>query len=221
MSDKEYKSLIPKNTVLPLALLILVIVFGVVYILVDKNADDKDYKIFDVVTPLLALIISVIGSIYVYNAYNAQQEQIKIQKDELERNQKDVELNRQLDLIYRQLELCIPQIKNKEFLRLYNSFSDFNKNDGHRLNEFDEDFDISMYWLNTASYIDNFIYVINSSKLDISEKEYLRTIVINNLNKDFIDLTDAFYNLIKRGNTMFDFTEPIGRILKIKEPIVI
>src|SRR5690606_25123142 len=106
-------------------------------------------------------------------------EQIKIQKEEIERNQKDVELNRQLDLIYRQLELCIPQIKNKEFLRLYNSFSDFNKNDSHRLNEFDEDFDISIYWLNTASYIDNFIYVINASKLDISEKEYLRTIVIN------------------------------------------
>src|SRR5690606_31248546 len=137
MSNKEYKSLIPKNTILPLALVILVIAFGVVYILVDKNAEDKDYKVFDVVTPLLALVISVIGSIYVFNAYNAQQEQIKIQKEEIERNQKDVELNRQLDLIYRQLELCIPQIKNKEFLRLYNSFSDFNKNDSHRLNEFD------------------------------------------------------------------------------------
>jgi len=112
MSNKKYKSIIPKNTVLPLALLILVIVFGVLYILVDKNADDKDYKVFDVVTPLLALVISVIGSIYVYNAYNAQQEQIKIQKDEIENNRQDAEFNRVLDIVYQHSNKTIKDVKD-------------------------------------------------------------------------------------------------------------
>jgi len=113
------KSILPKSTVLPLAIVILVIVFGVVYILVDKNAEDKDYKVFDVVTPLLALFISVIGSIYVYNAYKAQQEQLKIQKDEIERNQKDVEYNRVLDTVYRQLEFS-----NNELREYFNEITE-------------------------------------------------------------------------------------------------
>lgn len=124
MSYKEYKSIIPKSAVLPLALFVLVIAFGVIYILVDKNADDKDYKVFDVVTPLLALVISVIGSIYVYNAYNAQQEQIKIQKEEIKNNKKDAEFNRVLDILYQHSNKTIKDVKdikkhNLQFKRIY------------------------------------------------------------------------------------------------------
>lgn len=113
------KSLIPKNTVLPLALIILAIVFAILYIVVDKKADEKDFKIFDVVTPILALIISVIGSIYVYNAYQAQREQIAIQKQEIEDSKRDAEYNRILDTIYRQLEFS-----NNELREYFNEINE-------------------------------------------------------------------------------------------------
>jgi len=192
MSNNESKSIIPKSTVLPLALVILVIVFGVIYILVDINAEDKDYKVFDVVTPLLALVISVIGSLYVYNAYKAQQEQIKIQKDEISRNKKDIAFNRAIDLIYKQLETSKVRYKNinkDKFLR----FLDYLMKEPRGINnEF-----IVVYFINFADDILLFYITLNNeftiyndilSELDTPERIKLKKIILNNLDTDLVPL---------------------------------
>ncbi|MCI0922792.1 hypothetical protein IP023_15795, partial [Sphingobacterium rhinopitheci] len=52
MDNQQKKSLLPNNILIPVLFVLFTLAFGIVYILVDKNADEKDYKIFDVVTPL-------------------------------------------------------------------------------------------------------------------------------------------------------------------------
>jgi len=141
------------------------------------------------------------------------------QRNQIKTNYQNTELNRVVDIIYRQLELTIPQIKNKLYLHLYKLFSDFEMNNGERLNSVDEDIEVFHSLLNTASHIENFLFIINNSSLDVKEREYLRTIVFNNLNKDFFDVMDSFYNLTEKKRTMFNLTDTIDRILKIKQPI--
>ncbi|WP_164121891.1 hypothetical protein [Sphingobacterium sp. xlx-130] len=78
---------------------------------VEKKAEEQQFKTFEVITGLSGIVLSLIGSIYVYNAYKAQQEQIKIQKEEIENNKKEVEFNRVIDIIYRQLDISNQRLK--------------------------------------------------------------------------------------------------------------
>lgn len=187
------KSIIPKSTLLPLAFVILIIAFGVVYILVDKNAEDKDYKIFDVVTPLLALIISVIGSVYVYNAYSAQQEQIKIQKDEIERNRKDVEYNRVLDTVYRQLEFSNNELTEQE--KLYYQAYKSHRNLEHIVNY------LSQYtWMFKLmeTHYKFFDRILDSNNLQDNEKLILIEIIGANYNYKLVFLYMNLSNIISK-----------------------
>jgi len=175
MDNQQKKSLLPNNILIPVLFVLFTLAFGIVYILVDKNADEKDYKIFDVVTPLLALIISVIGAVYIYNAYQAQQEQIRIQKQEIKDNRKDIEYNRLLDIVFRQLEFSKTELSNlkdvyyKTFINHQTSYSVFPELSSYK------------YLCSVLlMYYQFFDKIITSSNINNEDKKTLINVISNN-----------------------------------------
>lgn len=117
----------------------------------SKNINDADgYNSIDASIALMALLVNVITIIFVYATYQKQKEQIDIQREEIEDNKKDVEFNRALEIIYRQLEFTRVRFKPENAHYIYTDYESKLVNLG---NKFDYDNDIENLY--TFKFLEN------------------------------------------------------------------
>lgn len=69
--------------------------------------DENGYDSFMASIAFVGVIMTILTVLGIFFNYKSQREQIKIQKEEIEESKKDVEFNRALDIIYKQLEYSI------------------------------------------------------------------------------------------------------------------
>jgi len=122
MKDKSIKIVI--------ALFLIIAAYFLFYLEIHIKAEEQDFKTFEVVNGLVGLLLTAVASIFVYNTYKAQKEQIDIQRDEILRNQKDIEFNRLLDIMYQHSTKTIKDIevfRNKEITTLGNNKTTYDK----------------------------------------------------------------------------------------------
>lgn len=83
-----------------------IIFFFSLFYNIKKFAIDKtsNTDIIEATVAILTLITTIITIYFVYKTYKAQREEINKQDEEIERNRRDTEFNRVLDLVYRQLD---------------------------------------------------------------------------------------------------------------------
>lgn len=164
--------------------------YGGIYLLINIKAEEQDFKTFEVVTGLTGLLLSTIASIYVYNAYHAQREQIHIQKQEIEDNKKDVEFNRALDIIYKQLEHTEREFKEiaTSYYKEISSISDKKK-----IYEY-----IRVYnWIFNVliSHYSFYEKITNRDIFSIEDKYLLYDIIDHNINLDVKGIYVKFIEL--------------------------
>ncbi len=173
------------------------------------------------VVSIITLIVSIVTIYFVYKAYQSQKDQIEVQKKEIDENRKDVEFNRALDIVYRQLELSLPLIKNNDynvFLEIVLSVVNPEKDTIFSL----EDLELELYDLldNIEKHINMFLLTLDNINLDLKDKEYLRKLICTNLNSDFFlflhNLKGYSYKIFNGRNT---FEAQIIRILKVNKKI--
>ncbi|WP_312190381.1 hypothetical protein [Sphingobacterium sp.] len=109
--EKEKKWYYDDSIILLLAFLAVFILYAIGVALFISKGDEKTLGAFEAITGISGLILSFGTVYYVVKTYKAQQQQIimqekqiRIQQDEILANKKDVEFNRTLDIIYKQLE---------------------------------------------------------------------------------------------------------------------
>ncbi|WP_343556324.1 hypothetical protein [Sphingobacterium sp.] len=100
------------------------ILYAIGVALFISKGDEKTIGAFEAITGISGLILSFGTVYYVVKTYQAQKQQIgvqkiqiKIQQDEIFANKKDLEFNRTLDIVYKQLEYT-----NKIFEKLEDSY---------------------------------------------------------------------------------------------------
>ena len=110
MTTKKKKELQPSSILL--TLLILYVILYLLFIL--SRANEADKTLFDTIGNILGLGINAMTIFFVYKTYKSQKDQIEFQQIEIEKNKKDVEFNRTLDIVYRQLEFTERELKEQE-----------------------------------------------------------------------------------------------------------
>ena len=100
MTTKKKKELQPSSI-----LLTLLILYIILYLLfIHSRANEADKTLFDTIGNILSLGINAVTIFFVFKTYKSQKDQIEFQQKEIEDNKKDVEFNRALEIIYRQLQ---------------------------------------------------------------------------------------------------------------------
>lgn len=109
--EKKKKWYYDDSIILLLAFLAVFILYAIGVVLFISKGDEKTLGAFEAITGISGLILSFGTVYYVVKTYQSQQQQIimqkkqiRIQQDEILANKKDVEFNRTLDIIYKQLE---------------------------------------------------------------------------------------------------------------------
>lgn len=95
MSNRELKTILTGFSL---------ILFISLYYNISKSTLNTTAENIQAVVSMITLIVSIVTIYFVYKAYQSQNEQIAIQKKELEEGRKDVEFNRALDMFYKQIE---------------------------------------------------------------------------------------------------------------------
>lgn len=111
-----------KTTTFSIIAFIIVLLYGYIFYLVYSRAEQQHFNAFEVVTGLSGLIISIVTIYFVFNTYDVQLKQIAQQKGQIEDNKKDVEFNRALDMVFRQLEITgnnIKEFKEKNYRTIH------------------------------------------------------------------------------------------------------
>lgn len=134
------------------------------------------YNPINSVIAFLALILNILTVIFVYATYQTQRDTIKIQKQEIEDNKKDVEFNRALDIVYKQLEHSKERfiITDEDYERLYIN----QKHNDDLFRELDSLKDL-LFWYRNESFF--YIRFLNSSPISKSNKTFLIKVFINNI----------------------------------------
>lgn len=217
------------NKILLASLIGLALILYAIGVAVFLNkGDDKTVGAFEAVSSVTGIILSICTIFYVVKAFEQQKrqndiqsEQINIQKDEIENNRQDAEFIRVIDVVFRQMELSLPNMKNNWYVNLERELLDDFKGDGDKANYIDDyKNEILNYLMNTSKHIENFIFIIKSSGLDFNRKDYIKNLVINNLNSDFKYLFERFEVLSFRyPKDTIGMLELIEEILAIYKPI--
>lgn len=170
----------------------------------------------------LLLITGIVTIFFLYINYDQQRKHIKIQQEEIASNTQDVEFNRLLDIVYRQFEISLPQIKSHSTYRTLNRLmNDFNIPDYDRVQEIESYSEsILTFLINTQGLINNFLFIIRNSNLELERKNFIRNIICNNLNSNFFWVFESFKNFCLRyPNDTWGMLEHIQDILLINEEI--
>lgn len=212
MSNRELKTILSGFSL---------ILFISLYYNISKSTVNTTAENIQAVVSMITLIVSIVTIYFVYKAYQSQNEQIAIQKQELEEsrkeieeNKKNVEYNRVLESVYKQLELSLPVIKNKMFREIYHELY-FNERQPCQIDDYLQKnrFDISDYIEVVHSHIDSLKLIINQSKIKSEDKKYLKRLVHNNLSSEFF----YCFNKLKNSNIFFSYiNEFLSRILELE-----
>lgn len=193
----------------------LLILLGLsVLINVGNNVIPTRYQfnpeIWGTVSDWMIIFITLVTAVFLYKTLRSQQEQITIQKDEIERNSRDVEFNRILDLIYRQLE-----ISNKKYREVVHHPNAPKV----PINKIAETFPhISSYnwlfrlYLKDLEFIDNFL---NKTTLKQEDKNLLVSIFINNIENNVKALFGQFSLHSKVSSFSIDAREEYRKYLDL------
>lgn len=170
---------------------------------VKNNSNDNYADVIQAVASVFSLYISLGAIYYVYKTYQAQ-------KAEIQRNSRDVEFNRILDLIYRQLE-----ISNKKYGEVVNHPNAPKV----PINKITETFPhISSYnwlfrlYLKDLEIIDNFL---NKTTLKQEDKNLLVSIFTNNIENDVKALFGQFSLHFKVSSFSIDVREEYRKHLDL------
>ncbi|MFD2556040.1 hypothetical protein [Sphingobacterium tabacisoli] len=183
-----------KSIKIALLILSIVIIYVLGFAFVEHKAEEQQFKTFEVVTGLSGLVLSVIGSIYVYNAYKAQEEQINIQKKQIieqqidiEENKKEAQFDRALDIIYSQLDYNKEKMASEE-----NSLLHINvRFKAKKTNDIIGDLDKIWSVLNLFhSEITFYSKIINNKRFTTDDKELLVDIIKKNIHLYYFALVE-------------------------------
>lgn len=195
MKDKSIK--------IAIALFLIIAVYFLFYLPIHIKAEEQDFKTFEVVNGLVGLLLTAVASIFVYNTYKVQREQINIQKGEIARNQKDIEFNRILDLFYKQIEYSEKRLNIN--VKLAEEINRFYKGVYIQTKDLDieytnEGIQLLSSYLKVITHIrrDLEVYhrILISSNLCDDKKKFIVDISIENIYPDLRIITKNFYKLL-------------------------
>lgn len=194
---------------------------ALVIILKNVNAGNIS-EIIQAVTGVFTLLLTLGAVLYAYKAFKEQKRQNDNNEIQIKKNNEDVEFNRVLDLVYRQLELSLPVIKNKRFDYLSKLFYDVEMDDKEIVVDIETfEFELIDYLESVESQIENLIFILEENSLKDKTKIYLKKLICNNLNNDFFYVFLRFEELVKRFKiNRMDYLSRLDNILKIKQEIV-
>ncbi|WP_254527699.1 MULTISPECIES: hypothetical protein [unclassified Sphingobacterium] len=134
----------------------------------------------------ILLITGIITIVFLYINYQQQRNQIKVQQNELESNRKDVEFNRAIDLIYKQLERTKQQL-NIGFSDLMDIRSTIKENNFCLVEHH------SLVGITKKFKAEQNIYetILKKSRLDPEDRKFLIRLIYENLfneTKTFISM---------------------------------
>lgn len=205
MSSKEIKVILTGFSI---------ILFVSLYYNISKSTVESTTAIIQAVTSILTLIVTIVTIYFLYKNYN--QQQIHIDK-----TNEDVEFNRILDTVYRQLDLSLPLIKNKDYSVFNKIIIDVESKREDIIHTI-EQFELEIYDLlgNIEKHIELFLIIINNPKLSVEDREYLRILISTNLDNDFFNFLltlKGFSKDIFNGENTY--AKIINRILIINKKI--
>lgn len=172
MSSKEIKVILTGFSI---------ILFVSLFYNISKSTVESTTSIIQAVTSILTLIVTIVTIYFLYKNYNQQQRQI-------DKTNKDVEFNRILDTVYRQLDLSLPLIKNKDYSVFNKIIIDVESKREDIIHTIEE-VELEIYDLldNIEKHIGLFLIIINNPKLSVEDREYLRILISTNLDNDFFN----------------------------------
>jgi len=94
-----------KREIITLAFFYTTLITIALVLILNNNKAGNISEIIQAVTGVLTLLLTVVTVIYVYKAFNEQKRQNDNNEHQITQNNYDLEYNRCLDLIYRQIEL--------------------------------------------------------------------------------------------------------------------
>lgn len=182
-----------KNILLATIILLGVILIVNVYLYWKSTVNDNNgYNSINALIALLALLVNIITIFFLYINYKQQQKHINKQEEEINNNRKDIEYNRVLDTVYKQLEFT-----NNELKEYYNEIVNPISVLYHIENTFDE---MPRYtWIfnimNTNYKL--FDSILDDSNLDDKQKEVITNIIGANIYFKAILLYMQFHQIVK------------------------
>lgn len=205
-----------------ITLFVIIIFFFSYYELFNQylNSPSNSLEASNTTIQFILLITGIITIFFLYINYDQQRKHIEIQQEEIINNTQDVELNRLLDIIYRQFEISLPQIKSHSAYRTLNRImNDFEMDDYYRAQEIESYSDsILTFLINTKGLVNNFLFIVRNSNLELERKNFIRNIICNNLNTNFFWVFETFRKFCKSyPNDTFGMLEHVEEILIIRE----
>ncbi|MDF2948010.1 MAG: hypothetical protein K0R07_20 [Sedimentibacter sp.] len=92
--------------------LIAIMSYIILYLLfINSKANEADKTLYDTINNIFGLGINAMTIYFVFKTYKKQEEQIDIQKIEIDESKKELEFNRALDIINRKLEHTLHEFK--------------------------------------------------------------------------------------------------------------
>lgn len=192
----------------------LLVLFGISLAFLSRN---NIQEISNINNAIQATGIGLTGLTIIFLAINYID-----QKKQLNSSQESTDLNRTLDIVYRQFEISLPQIKEHTTYRTLNRImNDYEIPDYDIAQEIDTYSEtILTFLINTKGLIKNFIFILNNSNLDVGRKNFIRNIICDNLNSNFFWVFDSFKNFcIRYPNDTWGMLEHIQDILLINEEL--
>ncbi|WP_099369839.1 hypothetical protein [Sphingobacterium sp. 1.A.5] len=213
MSNREIKTVLIGFSI--------ILFFSLYYNISNSTKESTTADNIQAVVSIITLIVSIITIYFVYKAYQSQKEQINIQQAEIEDNRKDVEFNRALDIVYRQLEISLPLIKDNDYKVFKDIVIDVETRNEDIIRTLEElEFELYDSLRNIEIHISMFNMTLNNSKVGINDKEFLRILICTNLNSDFFNFLHTlrgFSSEIFNGKNTYESI--INRILLINKKI--
>ncbi|WET67959.1 OadG family protein [Sphingobacterium sp.] len=193
-------------------LIILAAVIGLMKWIIDGDIDV--YNAITISVAFMALIVGVLTVVGVFFAYQSQREQIDLQKMEIEDGKKDIEFNRALDIIYKQLEhstktWTIEGINNSNvFSRdIKDCFSDLNNDNTNCIKDFllghfnfipNDLYDFNEFLESFDQMLNIYKKVIDSKRLDSDQKSILTDVLEENIYRQFRPFFSNAHKLYQR-----------------------
>lgn len=185
-----------------ICLLVIILIVNLYLYWKSTVNDNNGYNSINALIALLALLVNIITIFFLYFNYQQQQKHINKQEDELKNNRNDIEFNRTLDIIYKQLEYSQRKFS---LLNLSNNLKEFVENlTDNRFYSFTFNITLDKELLSVNRILELLIKelelynkIINSSKLDKDVKDYLIELVVKNIYPKLDEAIDNLQNKYK------------------------
>ncbi|WDF70411.1 hypothetical protein PQ465_08545 [Sphingobacterium oryzagri] len=191
---------------------VTVVYFGIYFLLIKGEANEYDKTLYDTSTGLINIVIGAFTIFFVLRTYQSQREQIikqEIQIDEqreqLKKNDRDVEFNRLVDIFYRQIDFLLPNIHTELYKALTLRLLHYDYSDADKKSFINQEKSkILSYYTILKEQLEIFKTLLNTSELPILEREYIKMILVFNIGTEFFVLMRE----IKRLSSILDDIEP-------------